>query len=37
VGAGHNLVGRIDVGSYTAKVFDPEMLQRRTQWDNFCK
>ena len=26
VGAGHTLVGCIDVGSYTAKVFDPEML-----------
>ena len=26
VGAGHTLVGCIDVGSYTVKVFDPEML-----------
>ena len=37
VGAGHTLVGCIDVGSYTAKVFDPEMLPTTNSMRQFLQ
>ena len=37
VGAGHILVGCVDVGSYTAKVFDPEMLPTTSSMRQFLQ